>query len=192
MNPIEHNYEFNNKDMVYPQLTRLTQLQRQVGKTLPVMVHGSGDSGNHTALQLAQVADDFPELTFLMVHAGFIWCCGTTGETAPRHPNLLPDLTGNPVPHSVIEAYRKCGAAKFTIGTDGPPGIPAIKEKIGRSIPASSSLPQTEHHLRPLRRKRLPGAFMPHRALRERLSGYRLAAALRRAGLPHGRDPRLD
>ena len=30
----------------------------------------------------------------------------------------------------MIDAYRRCGASKFTIGTDGPLGIPAIKEKI--------------------------------------------------------------
>lgn len=130
MNPIEHNYELNNKDVVYPMLTRLTELQRETGKVLPVVVHGSGDSGNNTALQFACVADDFPELTFIMVHSGFIWCYGTTGEIAPSHPNLLLDLTGNLGPYSVIDAYRQCGASKFTIGTDGPLGVPAIKEKI--------------------------------------------------------------
>lgn len=130
MNPIEHNYELNNKDVVYPQLTRLTQLQRKVGRVLPVVIHGSGDSGNNTALQFARIADDFRELVFIMVHSGFIWCYGTTGEIAIHHPNLLLDLTGNLGPYSVMEAYRRCGASKFTIGTDGPLGNPKIKEKI--------------------------------------------------------------
>ncbi len=130
MNPIEHNYELNNKAVVYPMLEHLTELQRQTVRVLPVVVHGSGDSGNNTALQFARVADDFPELTFIMIHSGFIWCYGTTGEIAPNHPNLLLDLTGNLGPYSVVDAYRQCGASKFTIGTDGPLGIPAIKEKI--------------------------------------------------------------
>ena len=65
-----------------------------------------------------------------MIHSGFIWCYGTTGEIAPSYDNLLLDLTGNLGPYSVSEAYRQCGAGKFTIGTDGPLGIPGIKDKI--------------------------------------------------------------
>ena len=53
-----------------------------------------------------------------------------TGEIAPSYDNLLLDLTGNLGPYSVSEAYRQCGAGKFTIGTDGPLGIPGIKDKI--------------------------------------------------------------
>lgn len=130
MNPAVHNYEINNKTVVYPLLGRLTELQTEIGKKLPIVLHGAGDSANTTALQVAEVANDFPELVFIMVHAGFIWCYGTTGEIAPRCENLLLDLTGNLGPYSVVEAYRKCGAKKFTIGTDGPLGNPEIKDKI--------------------------------------------------------------
>ena len=130
MNPAVHNYEINNKTVVYPMLDMLVELQKETGKVLPIVLHGAGDSGNTTALQVAEVAKDYPELIFIMVHSGFIWCYGTTGEIAPAYDNLLLDLTGNLGPYSVVEAYRQCGAGKFTIGTDGPLGIPQIKEKI--------------------------------------------------------------
>ena len=130
MNPAVHNYEINNKTVVYPMLDMLVELQKETGKVLPIVLHGAGDSGNTTALQVAEVAKDYPELIFIMVHSGFIWCYGTTGESAPAYDNLLLDLTGKLGPYSVVEAYRQCGAGKFTIGTDGPLGIPQIKEKI--------------------------------------------------------------
>lgn len=130
MNPAAHNYEINNKTVVYPMLNKLRELQERTGRVLPVVVHGAGDSGNTTALQVAEVAKDFPKLVFLMIHSGFIWCYGTIGEIAPSYDNLLLDLTGNLGPYSVSEAYRQCGAGKFTIGTDGPLGIPGIKDKI--------------------------------------------------------------
>ena len=130
MNPTVHNYEINNKTVVYPMLNKLKELQEKVGRILPVVLHGAGDSGNVTTLQVAEVAKDFPDIIFIMVHSGFIWCYGTTGEVSSPYDNLLLDLTGNLGPYSVVDAYRQCGAKKFTIGTDGPLGIPQIIEKI--------------------------------------------------------------
>ena len=61
MNPTVHNYEINNKTVVYPMLNKLKELQEKVGRILPVVLHGAGDSGNVTTLQVAEVDKDFPD-----------------------------------------------------------------------------------------------------------------------------------
>ena len=66
MNPAVHNYEINNKTVVYPMLDMLVELQKETGKVLPIVLHGAGDSGNTTALQVAEVAKDYPELIFII------------------------------------------------------------------------------------------------------------------------------
>lgn len=134
MHPLEHNYEINNPTVVYPILQRLTELQEICGRKMIVVIHGAGDSVNNTATAIAETAKAFPELLFLMAHAGFIWCYGTTSSVSINVPNLLLDLTLNVGPYSVKEAYKACGPSKFTIGTDGPFDLAEIKDPIVRAL----------------------------------------------------------
>lgn len=134
MHPLEHNYEINNPTVVYPILRRLTELQKQTGKKMLVVVHAAGDSVNNTATAVAETAKAFPELLFLMAHAGFIWCYGTTSAVSIPVSNLMLDLTLNVGPYSVKEAFNICGASRFTIGADGPFDLVAIKDPIVRAL----------------------------------------------------------
>jgi predicted TIM-barrel fold metal-dependent hydrolase len=134
MHPLEHNYEINNPTVVYPLLQRLSELQKICGKKLFIVVHGAGDSVNNTATAIAETAKAFPDLLFLMAHAGFIWCYGTVSSVSIAVPNLMLDLTLTVGPYCVKEAYDACGATKFTIGTDGPFDLPQIKEPIVRAL----------------------------------------------------------
>lgn len=134
MHPQEHNYEINNPTVVYPVLERLTELQRQTGRKMLVVVHAAGDSYNNTSTAMAETAKAFPELLFIAAHAGFIWCYGTTSAVSIPVPNLMLDLTLNVGPYSVQEAYDACGAGKFTIGTDGPFDLVEIKDPIVRAL----------------------------------------------------------
>jgi len=134
MHPLEHNYEINNPTVIYPVLKRLTELQRETGRKMMVVIHGAGDSVNNTATAIAETAKAFPELLFLMAHAGFIWCYGTTSSVSIPVPNLMLDLTLNVGPYSVQEAYNVCGPSKFCIGADGPFDLVSIKEPIVRAL----------------------------------------------------------
>ncbi len=134
MHPLEHNYEINNPTAVYPLLQRLTELQKISGRKMIVVIHGAGDSVNNTATAIAETAKAFPELLFLMAHAGFIWCYGTTSAVSIPVPNLMLDLTLNVGPYSVKDAYKACGPSKFTIGTDGPFDLAEIKDPIVRAL----------------------------------------------------------
>lgn len=73
MNPIQHNYQFNNAMVVWPVLTRLSDLQRRVGRRLIVNVHAYGDSLSNSPEALAETAAQFPDLLFLVEHSGFVW-----------------------------------------------------------------------------------------------------------------------
>lgn len=134
MHPLEHNYEINNPTAVYPLLQRLTELQKISGRKMIVVIHGAGDSVNNTATAIAETAKAFPELLFLMAHAGFIWCYGTTSAVSIPVSNLMLDLTLNVGPYSVKDAYKACGPSKFTIGTDGPFDLAEIKDPIVRAL----------------------------------------------------------
>ena len=134
MHPLEHNYEINNPTVVYPVLRRLTELQSITGRKMLVVVHAAGDSVNNTATAMAETAKAFPELLFIMAHAGFIWCYGTTSAVSIPVPNLMLDLTLNVGPYSVQEAYNACGPQRFTIGADGPFDLVEIKAPIVRAL----------------------------------------------------------
>lgn len=138
LHPLEHNYEINNKALIYPLMEKLTELQEKAGKKLFVVVHCAGDSVNNTPTQLAQTARDFPEILFLMAHSGYMWGYGTTGDVAAGIDNLKLDLTLNMTPTTLKGAYLREGAGKFTIGTDGPFDLATTKEMIVRDLVGDS------------------------------------------------------
>lgn len=134
LHPLEHDFEINNKSIMYPIFDKLTELQRKCGRKLFVVVHCAGDSVNNTPTQLAQVARDFPEILFLMAHAGYMRSFGTTGDVSEGIDNLLLDLTLNVTPTTLKPTYLKEGAKKFVIGTDGPFDLASTKRLIVRDL----------------------------------------------------------
>lgn len=134
LHPLEHNYEINNKSLIYPLMEKLSELQTKCNRRLFVVVHCAGDSVNNTPTQLAQVARDFPEILFIMAHAGYIWGYGTACDAAAGIDNLKLDLTLNVTPVTLKEAFLQEGPGKFTIGTDGPFDLASTKELIVRDL----------------------------------------------------------
>lgn len=98
LHPLEHNFEINNRSLVYPIMEKLTELQRKVGRKMLVVTHCAGDSVNNTPTQMAQVAKDFPEILFIMAHGGYMWAYGTTADVSAGIDNLMVDLTLNVTP----------------------------------------------------------------------------------------------
>lgn len=120
MHPLEHNYQFNNPDVVFPVLDKLTQLQRKAGRKMLVVVHAAGESLNNSPEAIADTARNFPELLFIAAHSGFVWGYGTVARSMGPVPNILLDLTTCSQKSLVWESYQRYGATKFSAGTDGP------------------------------------------------------------------------
>ncbi len=120
MNPIQHNFAFNDRLVCWTIMRRLTELQRETGRRMIVSVHASGDCLYNSPEALADTAREFPDLIFLMQHAGFVWGCFTVCDVAANVQNLFLDITTMPQKAVVYKAYERFGARKFCIGTDGP------------------------------------------------------------------------
>lgn len=132
--PGQHNYEVNNPRVVFPLLETLSNMQKKCGRRMLVMVHGGGDSVNNTPTQVADAARAFPDIIFMMAHAGYIWNYGTASAVSIPYPNLLLELALCVEPEIVREAYQACGAGKIIIGTDGPFDLSSVKPDVVRYL----------------------------------------------------------
>lgn len=134
LHPLEHNFEINNKALIYPIMEKLTELQHRAGRKMIVVTHCAGDSVNNTPTQMAQVARDFPEILFIMAHGGYMWAYGTTADVSAGIDNLMVDLTLNVTPTTLRQLYLNEGAGRFCIGTDGPFDLATTKELVVRDL----------------------------------------------------------
>lgn len=130
VNPIQHNVAFNDRSLVWKMLEQLTQLQKKAGKRLLVSVHAYGDSLYNSPEAIAETAAQFPDLIFLMQHAGFVWGGFTVCDVPGQMQNVYFDLTTMPQYAILYKAYLRYGAAKFCIGTDGPYASRELKKAI--------------------------------------------------------------
>jgi len=133
MHPREHGYPVNHWT-VKQLLRHMVQIQTTAQRRLLIAVHAAADSTYNTCEAIADVARDIPELTFLMVHSGYIWGGKTLASTAGVMQNVLFDITTCPERATVAEAYDRYGATRFVAGTDGPFAYPAIKNSIVDTI----------------------------------------------------------
>ncbi|MBW7883655.1 MAG: amidohydrolase family protein [Caldilineaceae bacterium] len=120
MHPYEHGYPVNFRPIIWPMMERLTELQRQVGRTLLILIHGGGDTPFNSTEAIGDLAAHFPEILFLHSHAGFIWGGFNLADHSAKYDNVMLDLTTCPQKGIVMESYRRYGARKFCVGTDGP------------------------------------------------------------------------
>lgn len=132
MHPREHGYPVNHWT-VRQIMEKLVGLERQTGKPLVIAVHAAADSTYNTPEALADLAKDYPDLLFLMVHAGYIWGGKTTARVVGPCENVLFDLTACPEWATIAEAYERYGAERFVAGSDGPFALPSVKHAIVES-----------------------------------------------------------
>jgi predicted TIM-barrel fold metal-dependent hydrolase len=131
MHPREHGYPVNHWT-VRQILDKLLALQRQAARPLVVLVHAAADSNYNTPEALGAVAKDYPDILFLMAHAGYMWGLKTIVQSVGHCQNVLFDLTT--CPDSLSELVETCGVNRFVAGSDGPFAKPAIKHAIVESI----------------------------------------------------------
>ncbi len=131
MHPREHGYPVNHWT-IRQILDKLLALQRQAARPLIVLVHAAADSNYNTPEALGAVAKDYPDILFLMAHAGYMWGLKTVFQAVGHLENVLFDLTT--CPDSLPELAEKCGVNRFVAGSDGPFATPRIKHAIVESI----------------------------------------------------------
>lgn len=120
MHPHLHGYPVNFRPLIWPMMELLVYLQRQVKQKLMILIHGGGESLFNSPEAIGDLAAHFPDLLFLHAHAGFIWGGFNVADHSAKHDNVLLDLTTCSQKSVVIESYRRFGAEKFCVGTDGP------------------------------------------------------------------------
>lgn len=130
INPVQHNIAFNDRSIVWGALEQLVSLQNETGRRMVVSVHAYGDSLYNSPEAIAETAARFPDLIFLMQHAGFVWGGFTVCDVAASVQNIFLDLTTMPQYAILYKAYQRFGAGKFCIGTDGPYADGVLKDAI--------------------------------------------------------------
>jgi len=120
MHPFLHGYPINFGPLIFPMMDLLVQLQKKVNRQLMLGIHAGGDHIFNSPEAVGDLAGRYPDLLVIMYHAGFLWGGFTVDEQCGARPNVLLDLTTCPQKSGVIGTYKRFGASKFSVGTDGP------------------------------------------------------------------------
>jgi len=122
--------------MTHPAVVPIFRKAGQLG--LPVLLH-DGSPPYSTPLQIAMVAEQTPETTVILGHAGLDDLYEDAILACNRHPNVflcLCSLSAGPI----REVLRRCPADKLLFGSDGGlgPGAvrPALAKFTGVDLPA--------------------------------------------------------
>jgi uncharacterized protein len=96
-----------------------TLVERAVRLRVPVMVH-SGTAPHTTPLQIATLADLFPDATIILAHAGLSETYAADARlAAKRHENVFLETSCLPAGY-VGMAIREIGAERVMFGSDSP------------------------------------------------------------------------
>lgn len=120
MHPYLHGYPINFGPLIFPLMDHMVKLQKKVNRQLMLGIHAGGDHIFNSPEAVGDLASRYPDLLVLMYHSGFIWGGFNVLEHCAVHPNLLLDLTTCSQKGTVWACYKKHGAEKFCVGTDGP------------------------------------------------------------------------
>lgn len=103
-------------------LDRVVELQRELGRKIPVLVHaatGGMVDHFHSPEVVANVARRYPELTFIMAHMGCPWHLAGAIRAARELPNILLETAAVDVA-SIRMAVRDAGSDRVVMGSDFP------------------------------------------------------------------------
>lgn len=88
-------------------------------KKLPVVAHCGGDNTYTTPLQLEEMAKNYPDISFVMAHAGNIWLCDEGIMVTKRNKNIFID-TAYVEGYWLADAVKRLGADRVCMGSDWP------------------------------------------------------------------------
>ncbi len=128
------------------------------------LLHVNPGTGGHAAV--AELAQRYPEATFLIAHAAGSWpAARAAAELMQKHKNIMAEVTLTPVCNGTIEYLcRTAGADRVLFGTDSPMRDP--RPQLGWCVYGRLSLEEKkqvlgENFRRILRRGNLPGHALP-------------------------------
>jgi len=130
IHPMESGYPIQHRALLHPIMDRMLSCQNQTGRRMVVVIHAASDSIYNTPEGIADLASHYPDLLFIMAHAGFIWNGRTMLQAIGHLDNVMIDLTTMPQKSVVLSAYEQLGPERFTAGSDAPFATPTIKDAI--------------------------------------------------------------
>ncbi len=86
---------------------------------LPILMHAMGDNPLTSPLQLEEMARSFPNLTFIMAHAGVPWLFDEALLVTKRTKNIIIDTTGMPG-YWIARMVEEIGPERVAMGSDYP------------------------------------------------------------------------
>ncbi len=88
-------------------------------RNLPILMHAMGDNPLTSPLQLEEIAKSFPNLTFIMAHAGVPWLFDEALLVVRRTKNIVIDTTAVPG-YWITKMIEDIGAERIVMGSDYP------------------------------------------------------------------------
>jgi len=112
LHPVWHGFPVDDLILLGPIFTVCSHLK------IPVLIH-SGDNILCTPLQFEELAKEFPNVTIIMAHSGFMNLTGQALRVAKRNRNIVLDMTAA-TSLQVTEAIEVIGPARVLMGSDTP------------------------------------------------------------------------
>lgn len=135
MHPDYQGFAPNNFFLVSPVLDALVELQREVGRRLPVLVHGVGSSLHYLVPeQMGELAGSYPDLSFIVSQLGWPLQAGAMISVAKKNDNIYVELLLNINILDTKRAVSEIGASRLTLGTDAPWGSYILGRKMIEEI----------------------------------------------------------
>ncbi|NLB74075.1 MAG: amidohydrolase family protein [Firmicutes bacterium] len=103
-------------------MDRIMELQQEVGRRIPVLVHaatGGMVDHFHSPEVVADVARRYPDITFIMAHMGCPWHLAGAIRAARELPNILLETAATDV-LSIRRAVHDVGSDRVVMGSDFP------------------------------------------------------------------------
>jgi len=86
---------------------------------LPVLAHAMGDNPLTSPLQLEEMAKSFPNVTFIMSHAGGVWLYDDALLAVKRTKNIIIDTTAMQG-YWITKIVQEIGPERVAMGSDYP------------------------------------------------------------------------
>ncbi len=135
MHPDFQGYAPNNLEFVGQVLDTLVELQKEEGRSLPVLVHGVGNNLHYTVPeQIGGLAQSYPELFFIIPELGWMLMADAMIAVAKDHENIYLELMLNVNILATRRAVKEIGAHRLTLGTDAPWGSYSLGRKMIEEI----------------------------------------------------------
>ncbi len=103
-------------------LNRISQLQKEVNRKIPVLIHGaSSGMVDHfnTSDQIARMAKEFTDITFIIAHMGMPWHLIGVIKVAHENENILLDTSATNT-NAIRIAVKNVGNERVIMGSDFP------------------------------------------------------------------------